>query len=119
MKRTPIPFRPVPMAALVLALAGTAHAQSSSTPGADTSAPSTSAPSTSRSDYRAAPRTMASRDDGYSLIPYSSNGYIGFNLGKPSWDTPCGGGGSAGAAGVSIPARRLIDSIAWRIFWRM
>ena len=28
----------------------------------------------------------------YSVIPYSTNGYIGFNVGKPDWDLPCSGG---------------------------
>lgn len=28
----------------------------------------------------------------YSVIPYSTNGYIGINLGKPDWDVSCGNG---------------------------
>lgn len=28
----------------------------------------------------------------FSAIPYSTNGYLGFNVGKPDWDVPCAGG---------------------------
>lgn len=59
--------RVVPMAALALALAGSGHAQTQD-PG---------------------------RSDGRSLIPYAASGYVGFNLGKPDWDTPCGAAGLA------------------------
>ncbi|MFN7122715.1 MAG: outer membrane beta-barrel protein [Hydrogenophaga sp.] len=53
------------LAALALAVASSVHAQSAGT---------------------------TTTSSGYSVIPYSTNGYIGFNVGKPNWDMSCTGG---------------------------
>lgn len=34
-------------------------------------------------------------DDAYSLLPFTRRGYVGLNLGQPSFDTDCGTGGFA------------------------
>lgn len=60
-------FRTASMAALALAFAVPAFAQSST----NTRAP------------------------GYSVIPYSSHGYLGINVGKPDFENGCGVGGFA------------------------
>ena len=91
---TPFPriHRTWPMAALALALAaGGASAQTASgTPTAQASPPP-------GNNYPAQqPRSMYSWSEGnYSLVPYTSHGYIGFNVGVTDWDAPCGGGGFA------------------------
>lgn len=58
---------PVTLAAAVLALAGAAQAQ--------TTTPSGSA------------------DERHSMLPYTTRGYLGINLGQADFDTPCGAGG--------------------------
>lgn len=35
-------------------------------------------------------RSAASGSDGYSLVPYTSGGYFGLNVGRPKYDTGCG-----------------------------
>lgn len=36
--------------------------------------------------------------DSFSIVPYSTNGYIGLNIGQPDWDIPCTGGGAFGCS---------------------
>jgi OOP family OmpA-OmpF porin len=38
------------------------------------------------------PRQMYSSES-FSVIPYSTNGYIGLNIGQSDWSIPCTGGG--------------------------
>lgn len=65
------------LAALALAAASSVQAQM-------TPAPSNRGASTGMS--------TGTSTGGYSVIPYSTNGYIGFNVGKPDWGTGCTGG---------------------------
>lgn len=80
--------RPLSMAAaaaalLVAAACPPALAQTPTDPSSSGMSPSSSG---SRNVY-------ALGSDGYSLIPMTRRGYVGLNLGKPEYDTPCGAGG--------------------------
>lgn len=96
MTRFPRIHRTWPMAVLALALGGAASAQ---TGGSSTTGPAqTPGANTSPTPGNAYPagRGMYGWSEGnYSLIPYSTHGYIGFNAGTTDWDAPCGTGGFA------------------------
>ncbi|MBT9463037.1 outer membrane beta-barrel protein [Hydrogenophaga sp.] len=67
--------------------------QGSTVPGASSSDATMAQATTSNSTGQR--RMYDSSTGSYSVIPYATNGYIGLNVGKPDWDTPCGGGGFA------------------------
>ena len=91
------PIRDWSMAALAMVVAFSASAQTTqstttSTPSSAgttssgmTTAQATTEPSTGQ-------RRMYDSSGSFSAIPYSTNGYIGLNVGKPDWDVPCAGG---------------------------
>lgn len=46
--------------------------------------------------------TTGPRNEGYSLIPYSSSGYIGLNVGRPDYELPCTAGFSCSDSTTSF-----------------
>ena len=76
----------LPLAALAIAFAGAAQAQSTTTQ------PSAAAPTAGNAPARSAGSKRMYDAESFSVIPYSTNGYIGLNVGKPDWSLPCGGG---------------------------
>lgn len=78
----------------VVALSAQAQSGTGSTvqsPPDATRSDSTSAQATTQSS--GGQRRMYDPSSGsFSAIPYSTNGYIGLNVGKPDWDVPCAGG---------------------------
>lgn len=77
------------MAAFAIAFACSAHAQT--TPGSGGASTSGATMSQTTTQTSTEQRRMYGGDS-FSVIPYATNGYIGINVGKPDWDTPCTGG---------------------------
>lgn len=87
------------LAVVALATASIAHAQTD--PMRDPSAP-TSQTGTAAAAPTPEPRPMASTtmpagsrlsdSEGYSMLPYTTRGYVGVNLGQTRFDTACGTG---------------------------
>ena len=86
MKSAPRIFRSWPFAITAVAFACSAQAQMAT--GTATTNNMSAQPDSSSST---GPRQMYSSDS-FSLIPYSTHGYIGLNLGQPDWSIPCSSG---------------------------
>jgi hypothetical protein len=87
MKSTHRVFRAWPLAITAVAFACSAQAQMATS--ATTTNNMNAQPYSSNAT---GPRQMYSSDS-FSVIPYSTNGYIGLNIGQPDWSIPCTGGG--------------------------
>ena len=77
----------LPLAALALAFTGATQAQTTTTG----STPTISSGSYGNAPARTGARSMYDQNS-FSVIPYSTNGYIGVNVGQPDWSIPCAGG---------------------------
>lgn len=81
-------FRSWPLAITAVAFACSAQAQTATGTVTSNSRQADAQPYSSSST---GPRQMYSNDS-FSVIPYSTNGYIGLNIGQPDWSIPCSGG---------------------------
>jgi len=84
-------LRTWPLAAIGLAVACTVSAQSETPRSAplDTTVAQASTTTTTTTGQR---RAYAPGEGNFSVIPYTSHGYIGINVGKPDYDVGCVGG---------------------------
>ena len=95
MKLSIQPSRTWPLAVLAPAVAGSVHAQTnaSTTPSNPGSVSADTTVAQANTGSSMGGRPMYDNTSGsYSVIPYSTNGYIGFNVGRPDWSVPCAGG---------------------------
>lgn len=104
MKPTHQALRSLPLAAIAVAFACSAQAQtatgtmpSASTGTTTTTTNSRTMDTRTNASASTGPRQMYPSDS-FSAIPYSTNGYIGLNIGQPDWDIPCTGGGVFGCS---------------------
>ncbi len=90
MNRSSLPFlRTWPLASIAMAFACSVSAQTAP-PRNDAS--STTVAQAGGSTTATTPTTGPRNEPGYSLIPYSSSGYVGLNVGRPDYDLACVGG---------------------------
>lgn len=92
MNRTLHHLRTWPMATIALAFACTVSAQTEP-PRNDASTITVAQAGGSTTGMTPTTGPRMSGEGGYSLIPYSSRGYIGLNVGRPDYDLGCGLGG--------------------------
>jgi hypothetical protein len=90
MTRTLLHFTPWPIAAIALVVASSVSAQ---TEPPRSIGSTTTIAQAGGSTTATTPTTGPRNDGGYSLIPYSTGGYLGLNVGRPDYDLGCGLGG--------------------------
>ncbi|WP_439520201.1 outer membrane beta-barrel protein [Hydrogenophaga sp.] len=93
MNRSISSFKTWPLAAVAMAVACSVSAQTQA-PGNDGS--TTVLAQAAGGSTSGAVRTTGPRmpgEGGYSIIPYSTQGYVGLNVGRPDYDLGCGAGG--------------------------
>ncbi len=90
MNRSSLPsLRTWPLASIAMAFACSVSAQTAP-PRNDAS--TTTVAQAGGSTTATTPTTGPRNEPGYSLIPYSSSGYVGLNVGRPDYDLACVGG---------------------------
>lgn len=82
-----------PLAAMAMAVVCSVSAQSQTSPGSDTGATTVAQAGTTTTTTTAQRRAYAPGEGNFSVIPYTSHGYVGLNLGRSDYDLGCGAGG--------------------------
>lgn len=89
MNRSILLSRTWPITAMVMAVACSVSAQTATGSDATTVAQATTTTTTTTAQRRA----YAPGEGNFSVIPYTSHGYVGLNLGRSDYDLGCGVGG--------------------------
>lgn len=88
-----------PLATIAMAFACTVSAQTAPPPN---DASTITVAQAGGSTTATTPTTGPRNETGYSLIPYSSSGYVGINVGRPDYDLACVGGFSCSDSSTSF-----------------
>lgn len=91
-------FKAWPLAAVAMAVACSVSAQSE-TLRTDLPATTTVAQTTTTTAQR---RAYAPGEGNFSVIPYTSHGYVGLNLGQSDYDLACVGGFGCDSKGTAV-----------------
>ncbi len=91
-RQLPFSLKTVSLAAMAMAVAGSVYAQSS--PPTSEAGVTTVAQAGNNMNMTASERRASAPGEGnFSVIPYTSHGYIGLNLGRSDYNLGCGVGG--------------------------